>query len=122
MYIFKKIGGNWVTTGKLVESVPNTGNRFGQNVKINGKILVISSSNYRSKQGNVGAVYVAEFAENQDILKKKIVPADGHNKDKFGFSVSSDGNRILVGAPRHKNSLLLLLTLFYFGFIIYVYI
>ena len=79
--------------------MPTVSNRFGQNVKINGNIMVVSSVNYRNKHGTVGAVYAFEFAANKIILKKKIVPADGRLDDGFGSSVSSDGNRILVGAP-----------------------
>ena len=104
VYIFKKIGDHWVNTDKLTEPVPTVGNRFGQNVKINGNILVVSTINYKNKHGTVGAVYAFEFAENKIILKKKIVPDDGRHKNLFGMSISSDGNRILVGAPQHKNN------------------
>ena len=91
VYIVKKIGGNWVNTEKLTEPVPYSGIGFCQNVEINGNTLFVS---------NVGVVYAFEFEANKKIiLKKKIVPADGRVGDGFGSSVSSDGNRILVGAP-----------------------
>ena len=104
VYIFKKIGDNWINTDKLTEPVPTAGNRFGEKVKINGNILVVNSPNYKNKHGTVGAVYAFEFAAKKIILKKKFVPADGRHKDEFGKSVSSDGNRILVGAPYNKNN------------------
>ena len=104
VYIFKKIGDNWVNTDKLTEPVPTAGNRFGQKVKINGNILFVSTPNYINKHGRVGAVYAFEFAASKIILKQKFVPADGSGRDGFGMSISSDGNRILVGAPYNKNN------------------
>ena len=103
VYIFRKNGNNWVNTNILPEPVPHPWNRFGKNVKISGKILVVSSIRYINKHGRVGAVYVYEFAGN-NILQKKIVSADGRNKDQFGRDVSIAGNRIIIGAPNHKNN------------------
>lgn len=81
---------------KLQESDKNS--TFGSSVAIKGDIAVIGEPN--STKNTAGGVYIFEKDDKSSWLKKKrLQAADSNNKDDFGYSVATDGNTIVVGAP-----------------------
>jgi hypothetical protein len=66
--------------------------------------LVIGSPN-GTVSGGAGAAFVFSFDAIRNVWGSPVIlsPSDGHVGDKFGASVSIDGNRIVVGAPEHDD-------------------
>lgn len=91
-----------VQAQKIVPPGVGPGEFLGQSVAISGNVAVAGAPNAEilsfHEEGN-GAAYVFEKINNQWIFTQKLVPSKSENMDFFGFSVSTDGKRIVVGAP-----------------------
>lgn len=91
---------------KIVPTGVGPGEFLGQSVSISGNVAVAGApgiDNSVPNQGKQGAAYIFEKVNNQWTFKQRITPSDGEPDDFFGWSVSTDGTRILVGAPGHTN-------------------
>lgn len=91
-----------VQAQKIVPPGVESGEFLGQSVSVFGNVAVAGApgiDNGFSFQGKQGSAYIFEKVNNQWTFKQKITPSDGEPDDFFGWSVSTDGTRILVGAP-----------------------
>lgn len=87
---------------KIVPPGVESGEFLGQSVSVFGNVAVAGApgiDNGFSFQGKQGSAYIFEKVNNQWTFKQKVTPSDGEPDDFFGWSVSTDGTRILVGAP-----------------------
>jgi filamentous hemagglutinin family protein len=95
------------------------GDRFGSGVSLDGNRLAIGSPQDRgvlNDRSAVGAVYLLSFADaaltspslqaiiGQGYTGGKNIAIDLDDIDLFGGSVSLDGNRLAVGAPRDEGA------------------
>ena len=106
-YVFGRNEGgaeNWGQTQQLLPSDPSSNDQFGITVDVDGDRLVVGAHLAEFDgppfKSNAGAVYVFERDES-DIwseLTKLHADAPGSG-DRFGSSVSIEGDVILVGAP-----------------------
>ena len=85
---------------KITASDGAGGDEFGYSVSVNGNTLVVGAYFDDDRGNNSGSVYVyrrssanAPFGNQQ-----KITAFDGVFTDRFGWSVSVDGNTLVVGA------------------------
>ena len=77
----------------------NAGDEFGISVSNTQNQLVIGAYREDANGSNAGAAYVFEKnSSNNWVQSTKIVGSDTSSSDGFGFSVSVDSNRVLVGA------------------------
>lgn len=97
-YVFEFDGVNWVQTAKLLASDGAADDRFGDSVAVAGNRLLVGASRGDGLVTDSGAVYIFERQGMQWVEMDKIFAADGVLDDRFGISVSGDGDRILVGA------------------------
>lgn len=105
-YIFEKgETGNWVEVQKLVASDRDDGDHFGISVSISGNYAIVGANREDDDAlgGNfekwAGSAYLFERTENGNWQQiQKMVAADRSEKDRFGTSVSIDGNFAVVGA------------------------
>ena len=106
-YILKKINGNWVQIKKIVANDRAAIDNFGYSVSISGNTVVVGA--YHEDENATGAstlisagsVYI--FYKDQGGVDnwgqvKKIVANDRAASDFFGYSVSINGNIVVVGA------------------------
>ncbi len=101
-YIFARSGGTWTQQAKLLPLDPEEFDQFGYSVSISSdQSSVIVGSRYDNDRS--GSAYI--FTDNTGpwMQQTKLFPLDGSgsNGDEFGFSVAIDGDRAIVGAPRH---------------------
>ena len=94
-YVFVRSGTSWLQEEELTASDARRGDRFGYSVSLSGDRALIGA--YRD-DGDSGSAYV--FGRSSSIWSQglKLTASDGANGDRFGFSVSLDGNNALVGA------------------------
>ncbi len=105
-YVFERsLGGpsNWGLAKKLIASDAAAADNFGQSVAIDGDTLVVGAE--QDDTGafiNNGSAYIFERhaggVENWGQTKK-LGASDAASTDRFGQSVSIDGDAIIVGAP-----------------------
>ena len=95
-YVFVRNGGGWSEQQKLFPSDGVRYDLFGISVSVDGDTALVGANQYAS--GN-GAAYVYRRTSGVWELEEKIIAADGVSGDRFGDSVSLDGDVALIGAP-----------------------
>lgn len=96
---FQRIGGTWVRQGALVAADAQIEDRFGVAIDIDGDLAVVGA--YWDVIGDhvdQGSVYVYRRVASGWVQEAKLVASDGRERDLFGFAVSLQGQRLLVGA------------------------
>ena len=88
VYIFQRVGTNWVETAKLTASDGAVGDLVGLSLALDGNTIVV---------GSVGAAYVFQRTNTGWIERAKLIPSDGENSCVFGLSVAIRKNIIVVG-------------------------
>ncbi|WYD81915.1 MAG: FG-GAP repeat protein [Candidatus Electrothrix gigas] len=100
-YVCTRSGDVWTEQIKLTASDAAAYDFFGYSVSVSGSTAVVGAP-YRDRNGinNSGAAYVFEN-ENGAWPQKKELPARTSRvaEEYFGYSVSADGDIILIGAP-----------------------
>jgi len=94
-YIFKRNGATWVQEAKLNVSHGKESDRFGCSVSIDGNYALVGAY---AKNNWTGAAYVFKRNDTNWAEKAKLTASDGSSGDYFGYSVSIDGSRVIVGA------------------------
>jgi hypothetical protein len=98
VFVFKKSGDNWNDMSQTAALTIESGSyysHFGYSTDISGDLIISGASEYN------GAVYLFEKPETgwEDSYETlKITASDGATGDKFGYSVSVDGNNLLIGS------------------------
>ncbi|MBI1293417.1 PKD domain-containing protein [bacterium] len=108
-YIFQRNQGgtdNWGQVKKIQASDFQVDDNFGWSVSISGDTIVVGAPREDTGGSNVGAAYV--FGRDQGGVNnwgevRKIQAGDKGFADQFGFSVTIDGDTIVVGAPREDS-------------------
>ena len=100
-YVFTRNGPIWVMQQKLVAADGAVNDSFGASVALDGETALVGADlasvggSYRQ-----GAAYVFTRSGASWSQQQKLVAADGAAGDRFGVSVSLDGETALVGAHR----------------------
>jgi hypothetical protein len=90
---------DWTTASesKLLATDSGKSDFFGSSVSISGDYIVIGASGDNEGGNNTGAAYVFYFdGTNWDAGTKLLAP-DAEDSDFFGYSVSIDGDYVIVG-------------------------
>ncbi len=104
-YVFTQSGANWSQEAKLVELIPATGNRFGQEVEINGDQLAVSAIRGDSAVTNGGSVYTYLRQGTTWTLRDTFDEgANASDNDHFGYSLRIEGAHLIVGAAYDSNA------------------
>jgi len=83
---------------KIVPDPTKNVGRFGDSVDIDGNYLIVGDSGDNSAGSFVGAAYVYDLSNPNQILSKKIVPPDPQATSSFGRQVAISGTKALVTA------------------------
>lgn len=87
------------TASKLSALDGSAGDRFGHSVSLSGERALVGAWNDGDSGTQSGAAYLfAQDTSGSWSQAAKLVASDAEALDVFGFSVSLDGNRALVGA------------------------
>ncbi len=103
---------SWTQAAKLNPSDANTFDRFGSSVSSGADHVFVGAFQDDENGMNSGAAYVFRRADNNTpsdpnddfwVQETKLTASDGGAGNGFGFSVSHDGGRALIGAPWQPN-------------------
>ncbi|WP_075343817.1 hypothetical protein [Tenacibaculum agarivorans] len=101
VYVFINDGsGNWTQQTILKASDGFAGDNFGSSVAIEGNYLIVGARSQTNVSAvDTGAAYLFEY-NGVDTWTEVAVfePSDGSSGDRFGESVSIEGNLILIGS------------------------
>ena len=95
IYMFQRVGTDWIQTQKLKASDPVSGGGFGAALSMVDGVLVAGAYG----TGSGGVVYVFEQAGDTWTQTARLETDDADSEDAFGACVSTTGNRILAAAP-----------------------
>jgi len=100
VYVFERdANGSWFQVSKLLPTDGAAGDRFGIEVSLDGERLAIGAHQDDDNGSFSGSAYVFEHRGKGAWLEvSKLLPPDGQWGDRFGISVSLDGDRLAVGA------------------------
>ncbi|HWS26319.1 MAG TPA: FG-GAP repeat protein [Xanthomonadales bacterium] len=96
---FQRVGGQWNYGGQLLAPDGAIEDRFGIAVDIDGERMAVGAFwDVVGSNIDQGSVYIYRRVGADWIFEAKLVADDGGEGDYFGFALSLDGDRLLVGA------------------------
>jgi cyclophilin family peptidyl-prolyl cis-trans isomerase len=99
---------NWGLQAGLSPSDAAVNNWFGYSVSINGEYAVIGAFGDNPKgdypPDSTGSAYIYKHNGTSWVQQEKLTASDGAKSDKFGWSVSTDGYYVIVGAHRDDDN------------------
>jgi len=95
-YVFKYDGVSWNEQQKLKASDGDEYDSFGKSVSIDGNTVIIGAYAFDIYKG---ASYVFKYNGVSWSGEQKLIPSNGFAKDHFGWSVSINNDKAVVGAP-----------------------
>lgn len=105
-YLFKNIDSNWTAYAKFVASDDDIDDRFGQSVSISGDCAVVGAWLNDASGVNSGSIYVF-YRYNGGTedwgQQARLEASDAAAQDRFGYSVSINGEYIIAGAIGDDN-------------------
>ncbi len=84
---------------KLTASDGEQNDLFGSSVAISGDTAIVGAFLEDDKGTNAGAAYIFVRSGNTWIEQAKLTTSDGEAGDRFGSSVSIDGDTVIISAP-----------------------
>jgi hypothetical protein len=104
-YLFLYNGSNWTQNNKLLHGELTGGDEFGSSVAVDANRLVIGAPDKRENNISLaGAAFIFYSANGNSgwSLEKKLTNTTSAFEDRFGSSVSIDGEHVAIGVPgRH---------------------
>jgi FG-GAP repeat protein len=98
VYVYRRVGGDWVLETKLVAPDAAAGDFFGQSVDISGDTIVVGSYLDTVEGVRTGSVYVYTREGSTWSLEAKLLAFDREAFDRYGRSIAIDGDTVVVGA------------------------
>ena len=105
-FIFQRVGNEWQSVQKIYSDDLENDDWFGQDVAIDGDVVVAGARNEDELGNNAGAAYIFERnkggPDNWGQVQK-LLADDGAFGDLFGETVHVEGDLVIVGAPNANN-------------------
>ncbi len=100
VYLFRFDGANWSQPEeqKIVPADAAAADTFGTSVTVSGNVAVVSATGADDSAPDSGSAYVLEFDGSTWVEKGKLLGSNIGAFENFGLSVSTDGNRAIIGA------------------------
>ncbi len=106
IYIFSRNEGgdnNWGQVRKIIANDGSASDRFGSAVSVSDDTIVAGAYGDDDNGYDSGSIYIFSRNEGGDNYwgqTEKIIPSDGTDGNRFGWSVSIRGGTLVVGAYR----------------------
>ncbi len=97
-YVFRRASSIWTEEAKLIGSDTAEADQFGFSVSLVGNVAVIGSPFDDDLGLDSGSVYVFRWNGSAWAQEAKLLPSDGIAGGLFGYSVSLNGDVIVVGS------------------------
>lgn len=105
-FVFRKNNNTWEEDVRLLSPEMNAGEGFGSSVALSndGNLALLGVPRDDDYGKNSGAAFLFQYENGQWQFLNKILPANNSPNDFFGngVSISADGNRALIGAPKRS--------------------
>ena len=98
-YVFKRDGTNWNEQDKLLALDGTEDDCFGWSVSIDGDYAIIGAPWGEDNGVFSGSAYVFKRDGTNWNEQDKLLASDGTDDDRFGNSVSINGDYAIIGAP-----------------------
>ncbi|MBC8383743.1 MAG: hypothetical protein H8E22_08095 [Candidatus Cloacimonetes bacterium] len=99
-FIFHRDGELWPRQTRVVADDGYSCDLFGVSVSISGDNLLVGAANEHNDNGyGAGSAYLFKREGENWNQQQKYIAADGESYDDFGYSVSINDNKFIVGAP-----------------------
>ena len=95
---------SWIFKQKLIASDGAYQDKFGYSVSLSDNRVLIGAPDDDAGSSS-GSAYIYDYDGSSWSLNDKLVANDGAMFDKFGYSVSLLGNRVLIGAYEDKDEI-----------------
>jgi hypothetical protein len=99
-YLFRYNGNTWLEVQKLTASDGLPDDLFGEQVAIDGTLLIASAWAADGAGMDTGAAYLFRNTGTSWIEKSRIAPSDVADFDTFGKAVDVSGDTALAGSPQ----------------------
>ena len=113
-YVFTRdtagdLASNWTQVAKLTADDGAASDYFGCSVSIDGDTMVVGANGDNDKGSDSGSAYMFTRTTAGDLASgwtqvAKLTAGDGDAGDMFGYSVSIDGNAVVIGASSQISS------------------
>jgi FG-GAP repeat len=97
--VYVKDGSGWSKQQDLSDPLGKPNDRFGCSVGISGNTIAIGALGVNSYRGSG---YIFARTGSSWTMQARLSASDASAYDKFGYSVSIDGNAVVIGAPYHS--------------------
>jgi len=98
-YVFDFDGMVWNQTEKLLANNGQANDQFGYSVSLMGDTALVGARNDVNSNGALaGSVYVFDHGGNGWTQSQVILAPDGSADDSFGESISTEANKMMIGA------------------------
>ena len=97
-YLYDYDGQNWHQTKQLTATLGADYAAFGFAVSLSGNRALIGAPYDIENSIDTGAAYVLDFDGSHWNQTAKLIASDGATSDAFGYAVSLQGNRAVIGA------------------------
>ena len=97
-YVFHWNGSTWEQQAKLTASDADDYDYFGLSVSISGDYIAVGAYGNDDNGSNSGSAYIFQRTGSTWTEQDKLLPSDGVESADFGYSVSVDGDLVLIGA------------------------
>lgn len=101
VYLYRVVDGAFVLAHKVFAPTPAPEESFGYSIALKSGMLVVGAPRRDDAGDDAGAAYVFDIPANgaAPTLLRTLLPPTGSVDAEFGFSVSTDGVGVVVGAP-----------------------
>ncbi len=98
VYVFGYNGVDWDQEQKLAPPDMHDGDKFGYSVAADGNVLVGGAYASDGVGSDSGSAYVYRYGATWE-LEQKLLASDATSGDRFGWTVSVNGDYAVIGAP-----------------------
>lgn len=103
VYVFHRIGGEWVLEDKFSGLDTTTEDLFGSSLFIDGERLIVGARWDDDNGNKSGSAYIFRREGTEWVEEAKLTGSEGAAADQFGWAVSLHGDRAVVGAIHHED-------------------
>lgn len=93
VYVFARLGDQWIEQTKLSDPEGKWGDRFGSTVSIHKNDLIVGAP---FNDGH-GSAYLFHYGANEWTRQEKFVPSQDEGINSFGYSVDIKNGQAIVG-------------------------
>ncbi|MBN1590165.1 MAG: hypothetical protein JW888_11665 [Pirellulales bacterium] len=97
-YVFEDTGSGWIQVAKLNAADGTDSDFFGYSVSVSGSVAIIGAHGDDDKGSKSGSAYIFADMASGWTQVAKLNATDGVADDYFGYRISIDGNRAIIGA------------------------